>query len=85
MTWPAVPALSTVTERLPLIFPDGIENRQYCIRESTAKTVLTMIYCGAVYGSNRWIRPSQVVDMSDAQLAATSWSYSWKWSTPMAL
>ncbi|CAM5517134.1 BsuBI/PstI family type II restriction endonuclease [Eoetvoesiella caeni] len=72
MTWPAVPALSTVTERLPLIFPEGIENRQYCIRESTAKTVLTMIYCGAIYGSNRWIRPSQVVDMSDAQLTLSN-------------
>ncbi|UYO92960.1 BsuBI/PstI family type II restriction endonuclease [Pollutimonas sp. M17] len=72
MTWPAVPALSTVTERLPLIFPEGVENRQYCIRESTAKTVLTMIYCGAIHGSNRWIRPSQVVDMSDTQLALSS-------------
>lgn len=37
MTWPAVPALGTVTERLPLIFPEGVENRQYCIRESTAQ------------------------------------------------
>lgn len=72
MTWPIVPTLTTVIERLPLIFPDGVENRQYCIRESTAKTVLTMIYCGAIYGSNRWIRPSQVVDMSDAQIMLSS-------------
>lgn len=72
MTWPTIPALATIIERLPLIFPDGVENRQYCIRESTAKTVLAMIYCGAIHGTNRWIRPSQVVDMSDEQIALSS-------------
>jgi hypothetical protein len=72
MTWPAVPALATIIERLPLIFPEGIENRQYCIRESSAKTVLAMIYCGAIDGAGRWIRPSQVVDMSDSQIALAS-------------
>jgi hypothetical protein len=69
MTWPTIPALTTIIERLPLIFPVGVENRQYCIRESAAKTVIAMIYCGAIHGTNRWIRPSQVTGMSDEQLA----------------
>jgi hypothetical protein len=83
MTWPIVPALSTVIERLPLIFPEGVENRQYCIRDSTAKTVLTLIYCGAIYGTDRWIRPSQVVDMSDTQAALVDQSDREDWCTYM--
>ena len=67
MTWPLVPSLHTVTERLPLIFIEGIEHREYCIREATAKTVVAMFYCGAIVGTDRWIRPSQVTDLSDAQ------------------
>lgn len=69
MTWPTVPSLSTIIARLPLIFPEGVENRQYCIREATAKTIAVMFYCGAIYGTHRWIRPSQVTDMSDEQIA----------------
>ena len=72
MTWPNVPSLATVIERLPLIFPEGVENRQYCIRESTAKTIIAMIYCGAIFGTNRWIRPMQVTGMSDDQIALTA-------------
>lgn len=69
MTWPIVPSLSTVVERLPLIFIEGVEHRKYCIREATAKSVLVMLYCGAIFGTERWIRPSQITDMSDEQLA----------------
>jgi len=79
MTWPTVPALSTIIERLPCIFPVGIENRQYCIRESAAKTVMAMIYCGAIYGTDRWIRPSQVTGMSDEQLALVEQSEREAW------
>lgn len=83
MTWPAVPALSTIIERLPLIFPAGVENRLYCIRESAAKTVIAMIYCGAIHGTNRWIRPSQVTGMSDEQLARTGQSEREEWCAYM--
>jgi hypothetical protein len=72
-----------VVERLPLIFIEGVENRQYCIREATAKTVLTMLYCGAIYGTDRWIRPSQVTDMSDDQAALVDQAAREEWCAHM--
>jgi hypothetical protein len=67
----AVPPLSIIVERLPLIFTDGIEHRNYVVREMAARTVYVMFYAGAVEGSDEWIRPSQVTDMSDDQAART--------------
>ena len=64
---PSVPRLKTVTQRLLLIFPEGIEHRNYCVREMAARTVWVMLYAAAVEGLDRWIRPSQVTDMGKAQ------------------
>lgn len=66
---PRVPAVELIAKRLPEIFPEGTENRNYVIREMAARTVFVMFYVGAVEGANRWIRPSQVTDMSDEQAA----------------
>lgn len=66
---PALPDLSTIAARLPMIFPDGIDNRNYLIREISAKTIFVMLYIGAIYGSNRWVRPNQVTRMTDTQAA----------------
>ena len=60
-----VPALTTIKKRLPLIFPEGIENRNYVIREMAAKTIFVMFYVGAVEGSDICIRPDQVTKMTD--------------------
>lgn len=70
MTFPKVPTLETISERLPLIFPEGAERRNYVIRDMAASTVFVMFYAGAIEGSDRWIRPSQVTDMSDSQAAS---------------
>ncbi|EHD2270853.1 restriction endonuclease [Vibrio cholerae] len=67
LSWPHVPSLEVIAERLPLIFPEGTENRNYVIREMAARTLYVMFYAGAVEGADRWIRPSQVTDMSDVQ------------------
>lgn len=83
MTWPTVPALATIIERLPLIFIEGVEHRNYCIREASAKTVLTMLYCGAVAGTERWIRPSQITDLSDEQVALVDQSAREAWCAIM--
>ncbi|CAM7222670.1 BsuBI/PstI family type II restriction endonuclease [Citrobacter sedlakii] len=69
MNLPVIPPLSLIQERLPLIFPEGTENRGYLIREIAAKTIFVMFYAGAVDGLERWIRPSQVVSMGDSQAA----------------
>lgn len=67
MNLPSIPSLKTIQERLPLIFPEGTENRGYVIRDMAAKTIFVMFYAGAIDGLERWIRPSQVVNMGDSQ------------------
>ncbi|MEQ6280841.1 BsuBI/PstI family type II restriction endonuclease [Kluyvera huaxiensis] len=71
MSLPVIPPLNVIMERLPLIFPEGTENRGYLIREIAAKTIFVMFYAGAIEGLERWIRPSQVVSMGDSQAALT--------------
>lgn len=66
LSWPHVPSLEVIAERLPLIFPEGTENRNYVIREMAARTLYVMFYAGAVEGADRWIRPSQVTDIRPA-------------------
>lgn len=67
LSWPIIPTLELIAERLPLIFPAGTENRNYVIRDMAARTIYVMFYAGAIEGYERWIRPSQVTDMSDDQ------------------
>lgn len=66
---PSAPSLQTIINRLPLIFPEGIEHRNYVIREMAAKTIFVMLYANAVEGTNRWLRPDQVTKMTDSQAA----------------
>lgn len=67
MDFPEVPALELIAERLPIIFPEGTEHRNYLIREMAAKTIFVMFYAGAIEGSDSWVRPSQITDMTDEQ------------------
>lgn len=83
MNWVNVPTLKTITERLPLIFIEGIEHRNYCVREASAKTVLAMLYGGAIVGTNRWIRPSQITDLSNDQVALTAQEQREAWCVQM--
>lgn len=69
---PTIPSLQTISSRLPLIFPEGIEHRNYVIREMAAKTIFVMFYVGAVEGRDLWVRPDQVTKMTDQQAAKTS-------------
>lgn len=64
---PDLPELGRVVERLPEIFPEGMELRNYFIRQMAARTIFVMFYVGAVEGFGRWIRPNQVTRMSDEQ------------------
>ncbi|WP_175992793.1 BsuBI/PstI family type II restriction endonuclease [Burkholderia vietnamiensis] len=71
MTLCAIPPISIIAERLPHIFPEGTEHRNYVVREMAARTIYVMFYVGAVEGADEWIRPSQVTDMSDEQATKT--------------
>ena len=62
----------TVHQRLQMIFPAGIPNRNVVTREMAAKTVFVMLYVGAIADNDRWIRPDQVGRMTDPQAAATT-------------
>lgn len=64
---PKIPSLALIQTRLPLIFPEGSENRNYLIRDISAKTIFVMFYTGAIEGTERWIRPDQVTKMTDRQ------------------
>lgn len=59
LPFPPLCPRAIVQERLKLIFPDGTPNRQYCVRDIAAATVFTMLYIGAVEGSNRFWRRSR--------------------------
>lgn len=72
MTLPTIPSLSLIKARLPLIFNEALENRGNCVSEASARTIQVMFYAGAIERTDRWIRPSQVTHMTDAQMAKTS-------------
>jgi hypothetical protein len=58
---------AAVQSRLVEIFPEGIPNRQYRTRDIAAATVFTMIYIGAVDGTDRYLGPKHVYRMTDRQ------------------
>lgn len=61
--------LDLIRRRLPILFPEGVPNRQYVVRDIAARTVFVMLYCSAVEGHQRWIGPRHVYCMNDRQAA----------------
>lgn len=72
MSLPLIPDIATIKERLPKIFTDALENRSNCIGVASARTIQVMFYAGAIESDDRWIRPSQVTDMTNAQMSLQS-------------
>lgn len=70
--FPPYATKALIAERLPIIFPDGIDNRIYCTRDMAASTVFAMIYVGAVEGAGRYLGPVHVYRMSNEQAALTT-------------
>jgi len=60
---------ASIHQRLQIIFPEGVPQRNYCVREAAASTVFTMLYIGAIEGTDIWAGPKQVVRMTDGQAA----------------
>ena len=56
-----------VAERLPLIFPEGTPNRNYCMRDLAASAIFTALYIGAVEGTDRYLGPVHVYRMTAEQ------------------
>lgn len=68
---PSLPTIATIRRRLPLIFPEGTDQRATATNELAAAAAFVMLYLGAVEGAERWIRPDQVTRMTDVQAART--------------
>lgn len=56
-----------VLGRLPIIFPPGTPNRNYCVRELSASTIFTMLYIGAVENNSVYLAPAHVYRMTAEQ------------------
>lgn len=67
-----LPVREVVHERLQRIFPEGLPDRNYLVRDLAGATVFTMLYVGAVEGADRYIGPKHVYRMSDEQADMTS-------------
>src|SRR5882724_3550542 len=76
---PAIP-VATIARWLPEIFPEGMPQRTYLVRQMAAKTLFVMIYIGAVEGRNMWLRPDQVTKMTDRQSLKVDSAVRLKWS-----
>ena len=72
MPLPTLLPVPQIQERLRVIFPEGITNRNYVTREIAAKTVFVFLYVGAIDGTERWLRPDQITRMTDSQAALTT-------------
>ncbi|PBQ32731.1 restriction endonuclease [Sphingobacteriaceae bacterium] len=67
LTLPKYISHQEVVRRLPLVFPEGTPNRNYCTRELSASTIFTMLYIGAVEGLDRYLGPIHVYRMTEEQ------------------
>ena len=79
-TLPELPSLEQISRRLPLIFPEGLDNRNYFVRAMAAKAIFVMFYVGAVEGYDSWLRPNQVTRMTDEQARRTSYADRLGWT-----
>lgn len=66
---PPYASREVIAQRLPLIFPEGTENRTYCIRELAASAIFAALYIGAVEGAGRYFGPAHVYRMTAEQSA----------------
>lgn len=55
-----------------MIFPQGLSNRNFVIRDLAARTIFVMLYIEAIEGTGRWFRPDQATRMTDTQAKKTS-------------
>lgn len=56
-----------IHRRLQLIFPPELDPRGWARRRMAARTVFVMLYGYAIEGSETWIRPTAVTDMTNEQ------------------
>ena len=63
---PYVPK-TVISERLPIIFPEGTPNRGNCTSDIAASAIFVLLYINAIEGSGQYLGPKHVYCMSDEQ------------------
>jgi hypothetical protein len=76
---PPLLSIAEIHERLPRIFPAGLEMRGYLVREMAAKVIWVFQYGGMVEGTSRYLRPSHIYFYTDEQIALTSHDERFEW------
>ena len=56
-----------ISQKLPIIFPEGTPNRNYCIRDTAAVAIFTMLYIDAVEGRSVYMAPVDIYRMTEEQ------------------
>jgi len=68
MPLPVIPSRETIRQRLQIIFPEGIEGRNYLIGDMAANAITVFFYIGAIEGTGQFLQPGHIYYMSDRQL-----------------
>lgn len=69
MSLPQLPSLDEITDRLRVIFPAGVPNREHIVKPNTTKVIFCSLYVGAIEGADRWFAPRHLYRMTDALAA----------------
>lgn len=56
-----------IAEKLPVIFPEGTPNRNYCTRASAVIAIFTLLYIDAVEGTSVYLAPNGIYRMTEEQ------------------
>lgn len=64
-----LPKIEDIQSRLDYIFPEGISDRNYVVREMAARVVFVMLYIDAVEGTGIWMAPKHVYIFTVQQYA----------------
>jgi len=60
-------SIDEIKSRLEKIFPEGLSDRNYVVRDTAAKIVFVMLYIDAIDGRDILLAPKQVYRMGDLQ------------------
>ena len=72
---------ASIHQRLQIIFPEGVPQHNYCVREAAASTVFTMLYIGAIEGTDIWKRKAGQEAESGTERKAGQvryWGLNWR-------
>ena len=81
MSLPTIPSRETIRQRLPMIFPEGIEGRNYLVGDMAVNAISVFFYIGAIEGTEQFLQPGHIYYMSDQQLQAQDESSRMSWAT----